>query len=183
MSTASPAVAPQSEPAEGAFDALFRRRYGEVLGLAYRVLGDRLEAEEVAQDAFVRLADAPVLERPEAEAAAWLRRVAVNLAFNRARDERRARARVERAARLDGGGTADGPEPAVLRAEQRAAVRRVLVGLPERQRECLLLRHSGYAYAEIAETLGLAIGSVGVLLARAERAFRESYQEHRDDLS
>jgi RNA polymerase sigma factor (sigma-70 family) len=58
----------------------------------------------------------------------------------------------------------------------RAAVRRALAEVPERQRECLLLRHSGYSYAEIAETLGIAIGSVGVLLARAEHAFRTTYR-------
>jgi DNA-directed RNA polymerase specialized sigma24 family protein len=50
--------------------------------------------------------------------------------------------------------------------------------LPERQRNCLLLRHSGYSYAEIAATVGIAAGSVGVLLARGERAFREIYEEN-----
>ena len=64
----------------------------------------------------------------------------------------------------------------VERDEQRAAVRRALIDVPERQRECLLLRHSGYSYAEIAATLGIAVGSVGVLLARAENAFRLNYR-------
>jgi len=58
----------------------------------------------------------------------------------------------------------------------RAAVRRALAEVPERQRECLLLRHSGYSYAEIAATLDLAVGSVGVLLARAEHTFRTTYR-------
>jgi RNA polymerase sigma factor (sigma-70 family) len=168
------------------FDELFRQRYGELYGLAYRVLGDRLSAEEVAQDAFIRLADSPLLERPTTETLAWLRRVCLNLAFNRARGERRGQARLERVGQLElggGAGTADGPDRDVLRAEQQADVRRALAALPERQRECLLLRHSGYSYAEIAETLELAIGSVGVLLARAERAFRENYREQEHDLS
>jgi RNA polymerase sigma factor (sigma-70 family) len=69
-----------------------------------------------------------------------------------------------------------GPSGVVVRAEERAAVRRALADVPERQRECLLLRHSGYSYAEIAETLGIAVGSVGVLLARAEHAFRITYR-------
>ena len=64
-----------------------------------------------------------------------------------------------------------------MRQEERRTVRLALAELPERQREVLLLRHSGYAYAEIAETLGVALGSVGVLLARSERAFRSLYQE------
>ncbi len=62
-------------------------------------------------------------------------------------------------------------------------MRRALAALPERQRDCLLLRHSGCSYAEIAAALGIAIGSVGVILARAERAFRESYREREHGLS
>lgn len=162
------------------FDDLFRRLYPGLVGLAYRVLGDRLDAEEIVQETFVRLADAPVLERPDHEVGAWTRRVALNLGFNRLRDRRAARHRIEKAARLDPDRDAAAPDPAgaVLRLEEQAAVRRALADLPERQRDCLLLRHSGYSYAEIAATLGLAIGSVGVILARAERAFRDTYQEH-----
>src|SRR5579884_3656993 len=147
---------------EAPFDRVFRRRYGELFGLAYRVLGDRLEAEEIAQEAFVRLSTADLLAKPDEETAAWLRRVCLNLAFNRARDDRRARARLERFGQLElaqGGFEPDGPERAVVRHEEQVAVRRALAHLPERQRECLLLRHSGFAYAEIAATLGVAVGS------------------------
>ena len=162
------------------FDALFERFYAEVFGLTYRVLGDRMETEDALQDVFLKLADAPELQgRPDPEVAAWLRRVALHAAFNRLRTERRARARLERVeteARADIPPDRGQPATLVERQEERAAVRRALAEVPERQRECLLLRHSGYSYAEIAETLGIAIGSVGVLLARAERAFRTSYR-------
>ena len=67
----------------------------------------------------------------------------------------------------------------VLSREARDEVRLALAELPERQRNCVLLRHSGYSYAEIAATVGVAVGSVGVLLARGERAFREIYEEQR----
>jgi RNA polymerase sigma-70 factor (ECF subfamily) len=69
----------------------------------------------------------------------------------------------------------------VLRAEQQRAVRQALASLPERQRAALLLRHAGYSYAEIAATLDLAVGSVGVLLARGERAFRDAYLDDDPD--
>ena len=163
------------------FDDLFRRLYPTLFGLAYRLLGDRGEAEDALQEAFLKLADHPVLERPDDEVAAWLRRVCLNLGANRLRDERRGRERLERAGRLElaeGIGDDGAPAGAVLRAEDRAEVRRALARLPERQRDCLLLRHSRYAYAEIAVTLGIAVGSVGVLLARAERAFRAAYRGH-----
>ncbi|HEY7066993.1 MAG TPA: sigma-70 family RNA polymerase sigma factor [Chloroflexota bacterium] len=161
------------------FDALFERLYPGLFGLTYRVLGDRLEAEDTLQDAFLRLADAPVLDRPDDEVAAWLRRVCLNLSANRRRDAYRARERLERAGRLtltDDAGARDEPAGAAERRETEAEVRRALASLPERQRDCILLRHSGYSYTEIAATLGVALGSVGVLLARAEHAFRAAYE-------
>ncbi len=166
-----------SDPADR-FDDLFRRYYPDLFGLTYRLLGDRSDTEETLQEAFLKLAGSPVLGRPDEEVAAWLRRVCLNLGSNRLRDRRRARERLERAARLETAEpSSDGGDPSrlALRREEQAEVRQALAGLPERQRDCLLLRHSGYSYAEIAATLGIAVGSVGVLLARAERAFRAIY--------
>lgn len=128
--------------------------------------------------------DTRLLDRPDPVVTAWLRRVVLNLGLNRLRERRRAAERQERAARLDGAaeavtgaGDADGPAGAVLAAEARAEVHAALAALPERQRACLLLRHAGHSYAEIAATVGIAISSVGVYLARAERAFRASYEQ------
>jgi RNA polymerase sigma factor (sigma-70 family) len=119
------------------------------------------------------------MARPPDEVAAWLRRVCLNATYNRLRGQRRATARIDRVGRLeradDEAGGDQGPLFDVLRAEQQQAVRDALAALPERQRSCLLLRHTGFSYAEIAATLDLAVGSVGVLLARGERAFRAAY--------
>ena len=102
----------------------------------------------------------------------------LNLAFNQLRSARRARARLERVGRLEqaAGDEPIGPSAVILRQEEMAGVRSALAQLSQSQRECLLLRHSGYSYIEIAATLGLAVGSVGVLLARAEHAFRTHYR-------
>ena len=166
------------------FSGVFRERYRELYGLGYRLLGDHGEAEDVVQETFLKLDGHPVLERPDPEVAAWLRRVCLNTAYNRLRGQRRATARLDRAARAERAEdeTDAGASPLldVLRAEQQQAVRRALASLPERQRACLLLRHAGYSYAEIAATLDLAVGSVGVLLARGERAFREAYLDSDD---
>jgi RNA polymerase sigma-70 factor, ECF subfamily len=168
------------------FVTTFRDRYRELYGLGYRLLGDHGEAEDVVQETFLRLDRHPVLERPDGEVAAWLRRVCLNVAYNRLRGQRRATARLDRAGRaerVDDDADEHGePLLDVLRAEQRQAVRRALATLPERQRAVLLLRHAGYSYAEIAATLELAVGSVGVLLARGERAFRDAYldSDHAD---
>lgn len=173
--TARDAVSPTER-----FDDCFRRLYGELYGLACAVLGSRAETEDVVQETFLKLVDAPVLSRPDDEVRAWLRRVCLNASFNRIRDGRRARDRLERAGRLAVAGADhrdDDPSGAALRREVREEVGRVLARLPERQRICLLLRHSGYSYAQIAATAGINPGSVGVTLARAERAFREIYEE------
>ena len=173
----------ESGPIVSRFDALFAQLYPQLFALVYRVVGDRMETEDTLQEAFVKLADEPDLQaRADGEVAAWLRRVGMNLAFNRLRSAKRARARLERVGRLE----RTDPEPTdtelaspaglVVRHEERVAVRRALAEVPERQRECLLLRHSGYSYAEIAATLGIATGSVGVLLARGEHAFRVQYR-------
>jgi RNA polymerase sigma-70 factor (ECF subfamily) len=166
------------------FAGVFRDRYRELHGLAYRLLGDRDEAEDVVQETFLRLDGQAVLDRPDGEVAAWLRRVCLNTACNRLRSRRRTTARLERAGlaeraddEADAGAT---PLLDVLRAEQQRAVRQALAALPERQRAALLLRHAGHSYAEIAATLDLALGSVGVLLARGERAFREAYLDSDD---
>ena len=186
---AGPRADPSTEPGgdgPGRFEEVFRRRYAELYGLAWRLLGDREEAEDVVQEAFLKLTRAPVLERPDEEVAAWLRRVCINASYNRLRGQRRAAERLQRAARLErvGEPSDDGePQERVLQVELATAVRRALAALPERQRACLLLRHAGYSYAEIAATLEVAVGSVGVLLVRAERAFKCSYEEHEDALS
>ena len=163
------------------FDQLFTRRYGELYALAYRTLGDAALAEDVVQEAFLRLSEAePVQRQADDAVGAWLRRVCLNLSFNRVRDERRLRQRVERAGRLDLASEVTTPSEALLAKERQTAVRQALHGLPDSQRQCLLLRHSGYSYAEIAATVGISVGSVGVYLARAERAFRERYQEREE---
>jgi RNA polymerase sigma factor (sigma-70 family) len=165
------------------FDALFAHFYPELFGLLYRVLGDRMETEDTLQETFLKLTDEAALQvRPDDEVGTWLRRVGLNLAFNRLRSARRSQARLERVGRLERSGDVSGemdvssPSNVIVRREEREAVRRALAEVPERQRECLLLRHSGYSYAEIASTLGIAVGSVGVLLARAEHAFRTQYR-------
>ena len=165
------------------YDAAFRELAPRRTGLARRVVGDASEAEDVVQEAFVRLENDPVLAQPPEQVAAWLGRVTLNLAFNRQRDTRRWRERAERGGRLALDRSSDEPMQAVLRKEQRLAVRRSLAQLPEKQRNSLLLRHAGYSYAEVAAALGIPPGSVGTTLARAERAFRLLHEENFNDLS
>lgn len=165
------------------FADVFRRRYAELVRLAARVTGDATEAEDVAQEALSRLSTHAVLDRPDEEIAAWLRRVTINASFNQLRTRSRGAERMQRSAAAERplrAADQAGPQlTQVVRAEERALVRAALAQLPERQRTCLLLRHSGYRYAEIAAAAGIATGSVGVLLTRGEQAFRRHYEEMR----
>lgn len=162
------------------FDAAYRDMAPRVLAVVTRVVGDRAEAEDVVQEAFLRLDGQPVLDQPADEIAAWLHRVALNLAFNRVRDTRRWRDRAAVGGRLHATHAAE-PLAEVLRTEERDSVRTSLALLNAKQRDCLLLRHSGYAYAEIAQIVGIPMGSVGTTLARAERAFAEHHAAAQGD--
>ncbi len=162
---------------EASFDALFLRYYPRVYGVAFRFLGDRDEAEDVAQEVFLKLHGRHFRPR-EQQLAGWLYRVGLNLCRNRERGSSRRQRREETAtteARLLGQGLEPDPAGEAVRAEERALVRRALAELPERSRHILLLRQSGLSYAEVAAVMGIAPGSVGTLLARAEERFRERY--------
>jgi RNA polymerase sigma factor (sigma-70 family) len=148
-------------------DRLFQTWYPRLVGAIYRRLGSRDEAEDVAQDAFIRLLD----HQPN-DPSAWLFTVAGRLAV----DTRRAAARRQQlVAEADPPADAD---VALVRAEEIASVRRVLHELPERDRQLLLMHHDGLRYREIANRLGLAESSVGSLLTRAHRRFLSDYQRH-----
>jgi RNA polymerase sigma-70 factor (ECF subfamily) len=94
------------------------------------------------------------------------------------RAAQRARQRADRFGQVAAaGGEADDPYTAAVRAEEQAHVRATLNQLPARQGQLLLLRYAGLSYAEIAAALAIAPGSVGTLLARAERAFARAHAE------
>ena len=139
-------------------------------------LGDRDQAEDLAQEAFVRL-----LERPPRRPGPWLFTVAANLLRDEARLAK-GRARRLVLVRNEVEGRNDpGPEPALLRAEAVAGVQAALSAIPERDRRLLLLHHSGFRYREIAEQLELAPASIGPLLTRAQRRFVAAYGSRRPD--
>lgn len=157
-------VIDETTPPEG-FDRLFRTERATVQRHLVYLTGDRALAEDLTQDTFGRLyetgaADDDALRNPRA----WLLRVASNLAYNHFRGETRRTAREIRAEALSDSGSEDALD-----------VRLALEELEPRDRVVLMLRHSGFTYAEIAEAVGLAPGSVGTTLARAQRRFREVY--------
>jgi len=170
--TAEPSAGSRAARAESpdAFDRLFLAEYARVVAIAYRVLADRYEAEDVAQEVFVAF-----LRRHSPEAGyarPWLHSAAAHTALNTLRGRRR-RERREAGERTRDQALALNPEQIVVALEQRRAVRAVLRRLPARSAAVLALRYSGLSYAEMAAALGVGLGQVGTLLRRAEAKFRK----------
>lgn len=163
--------------ADDRFAEVFRDHYPRLVQLARRVLGDAGEAEDAAQEALIALRTDPVAHRSDDDVAAWLSRVVTNRSLNRLRSRRRADARAQVVGASDAGLHDEFPDDLVVADDDRERVRACLAVLPERQAAALLLRHGGHSYREIAAALGVAEGSVGVLLARGERAFRRAHEE------
>jgi RNA polymerase sigma-70 factor (ECF subfamily) len=160
-----------------AFEQLFRAEYARVVRVAYRVVGDQAEAEDVAQDVFVSFYRAHPADAPYA--AAWLHRASAHLALNAIRLRSRRAAREERDA--SGRDAVADPVGAALERERAREVRATLARMPRGAAELLALRYSGLSYAEVAAATGTKIDQVGTRLRRAHDAFRKeaSRGQHR----
>ena len=158
-----------------AYEQLFQRYYQPVRQMLLRMLADAALADDLAQETFLALyAHPPQLQTDEEGVRAWLFRVAINRGYNSLRSKRRAQ---DHLADLYTPERTVDPEAEALRAEERASVQATLALLPERQAKLLILRQQeGLRYAEIAEILHIAPGSVGTLLVRAERAFQLAWE-------
>lgn len=153
------------------FDAHFERLWR----VMDRLSGDPELAADCVQEAFIKLHQRGALPTaPEA----WLVTVALNL-FRNAKASGQRRRRLLTLARAEGVHADPAPSPAeaAMSEDARRRVRRVLEQLPERERQLLLLQAEGYRYRDIAAALDLNEASVGVLLARAKRAFRAIYED------
>lgn len=157
-------------------EAVFRRDYALVAGVAARVLGSQQQADDVAQEVFLSFARSSAATVPAESARGWLCVAASHTALNLLRSGRRRTAREDAAATRDaaltGGATPDVAE-GVVAGEERRRVREALARLPRRQATALVLRHSGLSYAEVAAALHLSPTSVGTTVRRAESALRE----------
>ncbi len=163
------------------FEPIFQEYWPKIYRVLFQMVGDVDAAEDLALEVFVRLHDQPRLFGEGHNVGGWLYRVATNLGYNALRAAKR-RKKYERKAGLQalagdpGSVLTREAEQAVERTVEREQVRRVLAQMKPRDAKLLLLRHSGLSYAELAETLGVAPGSVGTLLARATRAFEKQYR-------
>lgn len=171
---------------QDAFAALVERHARPAYNVAYRVMGNAAEAEDITQEAFVRAHRALGRFRPGAPFAPWLYKIVTNLALN-ALEKQRLPTRslddlpplVEPSAR-----GADEPPARALAAERQAALRAALLALSPAQRAVVELRHfQGQSYEAIAQTLGIPLSDVKSRLFRARQKLKEHLREWLTELS
>jgi RNA polymerase sigma-70 factor, ECF subfamily len=157
------------------FDSVFATLYPSLYRYLHRLTGDEDAAEDIAQEAFVRLLRQSL---PEAEIRPWLFTVAMNLVRDRARKRERRKRLLTTAPPLVTRPELQDEE--MERTERIRGIRDVLDGLPERDRQLLLMREEGFKYDEIAAVIGVAPASVGTLIARALKKFVSAYEARED---
>lgn len=166
-----------------AFRLLFERHHRLAYSVIYRQLGNQSQAEDLVQEAFMRVYRAAASYQPAAKFSTWFYTVVTNLCLNFKRDRARDRLRL-----LDGGEEGDNPLEQIARAEddnddaderekRSRAVREAIQGLPDNQRMALILsRYEEKSYEEIAEMMGTTVAAVKSLTSRARETLREKLQ-------
>lgn len=176
-------MARAGEGDEDAFVALVDRYRDRAVSIAFRYLGDRAGAEDLAQDAFVRVYQRRNRFDPSQDFSPWFYRILTNLCLDHLRREK------HRGGHL--GLVSDGEDPhppladdtaspaaQVQRDELSHRVQAALLQLPDRQRMALVLQHyEGLSYDEIAQAMDCSRGTVDGLLSRARATLRDRLEE------
>jgi RNA polymerase sigma factor (sigma-70 family) len=162
---------------EEAYAELVHAYEGIAFRTAYLLTRSAADAEDAAQDGFVKAWRALGRFRAGAPFRPWLLRIVANEAHNRRRSAgRRADVALRAAAEDPSGGAAPSPEAVLLSAEQREGLLAAVNELPDDQRTVVSLRYFlGLSELEVAEALGLPQGTVKSRTARALERLRETY--------
>ena len=161
-----------------AFGELVVRYRAPLVRLAYRLTHDHEEADDIAQDAFIRAYRGLGDFRPDRPFARWLFVIARNASLDAIRRRRRSKG-IEPEELLSGEGTTHdlGPEELALQNDEALRVRLALDALPPKYREVLELYYLGnFLYREIAERLAMPIGTVKTYISRAKRRLRHELE-------
>ena len=156
-----------------AFEALLRRHQDRVYRIAYRMLGDREDAEDVTQDVAVQVWRVLSSFAGRSTFSTWLYRVVVNRCLNHRRRRRETRPLLD----TDHPATL-GPEDRVIDAGRVDATAAAIAGLPPDQRAALVLfQVEGLSYREVAAILDISEAAVRSRLERARRNLLHALRE------
>lgn len=156
--------------AEAELKRLYESEFAILVRHATYIVASRDIAEELVQEAFIRLMTKP--PREQARVGAWLRTVVNNLALDYVRRVKVEERVTERVSAVEYGPSV---EEVTMMEMDRVRVRESLQVLGARDQQALMLRHSGYSYREIAEKLDCPAEQVGVILIRALKKLKRVY--------
>jgi RNA polymerase sigma-70 factor (ECF subfamily) len=158
-----------------AFGQLVTQYQQAVYNIAYRLIGNRQEAEDVAQEAFIKTYQA--LDRFDAQRpfTPWLYRIATNTALNRIK---RRRPEIELDEEVAPASATPNPEAQAITAETAEWLRAAIADLPPNYRAAIELRHfQGLSYREMSEALDVPLSDVKSWLFRAQRRLQGKLQK------
>jgi len=161
-----------------AFRCLVEAHQARVVGTISKMLGSDAEAEDLAQQVFIRIWKSAPRYRPTAKFTTWLFRITRNLVFNELRRKRhfvdQADEMPEPAERRD-----QEPDKVLMKGELQSAIQNAIDQLPESQRLAIILRrYEGMAYEEIAAVMGTTVPAVKSILFRARAELRERLEKY-----
>ena len=165
----------------GAIRALTQRCLPRVLGVAGRLLGDRDEAEDVAQETFVKVWRKIALYDPDkARLETWVTRIAINASYDRLRKTRESQVSEEAPEQIDGAASV---ESRLTGEDALSRVRMAVAELPERQKLALELCHfQDHTNIEAAQIMEVSVEALESLLARARRGLKAKLAADRAEL-
>ena len=155
-----------------AFEQLMHKHQKSVINTIYRFIGNRAEAEELAQEVFLKIYNSAPNYKPKAKFSTWLYKIVTNLCLNEIRRKRVETVSLDDLAEnpsdlIDARQTS--PDIALEKNTLIALIKRAVESLPEKQRMALILReYDGLSYKEIAEAMGCSVASVQSRLQRAK---------------
>jgi RNA polymerase sigma-70 factor (ECF subfamily) len=156
-----------------AFRLLVEAHQARVIGIISKMLGSDSEAEDLAQQVFIRVWKSASRYKPTAKFTTWLFRIARNLVFNEIRRRRHAGGRMEDAPEQAERSERE-PDQVLLESELQEAIQQAIDQLPETQRLAIVLRRfEEMPYEEIAEVMDTTVPAVKSILFRARTELRE----------
>jgi RNA polymerase sigma-70 factor (ECF subfamily) len=170
---------------EAAFCELIVEYQGRVVGTVAKMLGGDADAEDIAQQVFIRVWNSAPRYEPTAKFTTWLFTIARNLVFNELRRRNRHPASSldidddEGPHRIAADTVTPTPDASMIDAELQVAIQKAIDALPESQRMAVVLRrYEELSYEEIAEILELTVPAVKSILFRARTELRERLKKY-----